>query len=469
MSFPPTVVLLEFNELTPSLIDQFIADGELPTFRKFRDQSIVVTTQASEAAPFLEPWIQWVTVHSGLDYADHGLSNLNEGHKLEAPRVWDLLSKAGFPVWVCGSMNVRYEQGLNGCVLPDPWCTKIAPKPEELRRYFDFVQRNVLEYTNERLPLSKADYARFAAFMAGHGASLRTGFKVLQQLMSEKGTHNRWKRAALLDRIQFDVFRHYFEKVRPRFSTFFLNSTAHYQHTYWRNMEPDHFAVKPSEEDQAEYGSAVLFGYQQMDQLLSAFLDLAGDDVTLILATALSQQPCVKYEEQGGAHFYRPKDFSSLSAFAGVSSPHDVAPVMTHQFHVEFAGEQEAAEAERRFGSVQVAGRQALQVGRTGTRVFVGCRVYTLLPDDTQMEADGRTGRFFDVFYRIDAMKSGMHHDEGLLWMRTPARTHAVVPEKVALARVAPTLLQLFNVPVPKHMPAPALEGLLAPPMASRV
>lgn len=467
MALPPTVVLLEFNELTPALIDQFIAEGELPSFRRFRDQSIVVTTQARERAPDLEPWIQWVTVHTGLDFAEHGLSNLNEGHKLEVPRVWDLLSDAGFPVWVCGSMNVRYQPNLKGYVVPDPWCTKVAPRPEELRPYFDFVQRNVLEYTNDRVPLSKADYARFATFMAGHGASLRTGFKVLQQLISEKGTHNRWKRAALLDRIQFDVFRHYFEKSRPLFSTFFLNSTAHYQHTYWRNMEPDHFVVKPTEEEQAEYGTAVLFGYQQMDQLLAAFLDLAGDDVTLILATALSQQPCVKYEEQGGAHFYRPKDFRLLSAFAGVQSPHEVAPVMTHQFHVEFGSEQEAVDAERRFGAVRVGERQALEVRRTGSQVFVGCRVYSLLADDTQLDAEGRSGRFFDVFYRIDAMKSGMHHDEGLLWVRTPARTHAVVPGKVPLASVAPTLLQLFGVTPPKHMAAAPVESLLAQPVAS--
>ncbi len=179
MSRQPTVVVLEFNELTPALIDQFIDEGKLPHFRQFREQSIVATTQASERAPDLEPWIQWVTVHTGLDHAEHGLSDLNEGHKLAVPRIWDLVSDAGLPVWVCGSMNVAYRPGLKGCVVPDPWCTKIAPTPAELAIYFEFVQRNVLEYTNDRVPLSKADYARFATFMATHGASLRTGTRSL--------------------------------------------------------------------------------------------------------------------------------------------------------------------------------------------------------------------------------------------------------------------------------------------------
>ncbi len=276
--------------------------------------------------------------------------------------------------------------------------------------------------------------------------------------MSEKGTHNRWRRAALLDRLQFDVFRHYFEKVRPRFSTFFLNSTAHYQHTYWRNMEPDRFAVRPSGEEQAEYGQAVLFGYEQMDQLLEAFLNLADDNVTLILATALSQQPCLKYEEMGGAHFYRPKEFGSLTALAGISSSHQVAPVMTHQFQLEFGLESEAVEGSRLLAALRVGERRALEVRQTGTRVFVGCSIYTQLAADATLSGQNRSVRFFDVFYQIDAMKSGMHHEDGMLWIRTPARTHVVVPEKIALAQVAPTLLQMFDIAAPPHMRAPAVE-----------
>ena len=35
-------------------------------------------------------------------------------------------------------------------------------------------------------------------------------------------------------------------------------------------------------------------------------MDLAGDDTTLVFLTALSQQPCLKYEDIGGKTMYRP-------------------------------------------------------------------------------------------------------------------------------------------------------------------
>src|ERR1051326_5196861 len=92
------VVLLEFNELCPSLMDRFINDGKLPTFRRFREQCEVFRTDAEEHAPHLEPWIQWVTVPTAFPYSEHGIVNLSEGNKLKRPRVWDLVSQAGRPV-----------------------------------------------------------------------------------------------------------------------------------------------------------------------------------------------------------------------------------------------------------------------------------------------------------------------------------------------------------------------------------
>jgi hypothetical protein len=56
--------LLEFNELTPGLIDRFITERKLPNFEKFRMKSTEFTTDAGEDPPYLEPWIAWPAIHS---------------------------------------------------------------------------------------------------------------------------------------------------------------------------------------------------------------------------------------------------------------------------------------------------------------------------------------------------------------------------------------------------------------------
>lgn len=456
MTRPSPVILLELNELTPSLLDRFIGEDRLPNFKRFRDESLVFTTDAEEQAPNLEPWIQWVTVHTGLPLSRHGVFHLDEGHKLDTKRVWEIVSDEGHPVWVCGSMNIRGRRDLRGALLPDPWCTKVPPTPNELTLYFRFVQQNVLEYSNSRIPLSKADYARFAGFMASHGGRVGTASTIAAQLVSERTNGQRWKRATLLDKLQTDVFRYYYRKIQPRFSTFFLNSTAHFQHSYWRNMEPEPFTVKPTAGEQEMYESAIVYGYEQMDGILGDFFTLAGSEATLVLCTALSQQPCLRYETQGGAVFHRPIDFAKLASQLGVRDQCAAAPVMTHQFHLEFATDDAAIRAETQLSGIQVAGRPALDVERRGNRVFSGSAIYVDVPADAVLALpDGGSLRFFDMFYKVDTMKSGMHHPDGVLWVRTPGRAHAVDTVPVPLTRVAPTLLDLCGVRSPGDMADP--------------
>src|SRR5262249_24285708 len=161
--------------------------------------------------------------------------------------VWGIISEAGYRVWVCGSMNARYDKPLNGFLLPDPWSSGLTPfPPGEFEAYYEFVRDQVQEHTNTSRRPPKLAAWRFLTYMLPHGLSLGTVGSVVRQLVRERRGGVRWKRASLMDLLQWDVFRRYYVLHRPAFSTFFLNSTAHYQHSYWRNMDPEAFAVKPS-------------------------------------------------------------------------------------------------------------------------------------------------------------------------------------------------------------------------------
>jgi hypothetical protein len=449
------MILLEFNELSPALMETFIDQGYLPNFKRLRNQSQVFTTDAEEVAPNLDPWIQWVTVHSGLSYDEHGIFHLGDGHKLAVKSLWDLIAARGKTVWVCGSMNIKYDLPLNGAVIPDPWTVGTAPAPADLEPYYLFVQRNVQEYTNDRVPLSRGDYFRFLKFMLTHGMSVGTVASIVGQLLGEKRTgKGKWKRATILDKLQRDVFLHYFRKLRPQFSTFFLNSTAHFQHAHWRNMDPEPFKIKPTDADQAEYQHAVRYGYEEMDRIVGDILAAAPPNAVIVLATALSQQPCLIYEDIGGKTFYRARTFEPLLEFAGIRGCQKVEPVMSEEFHLRFATESDAENAAERLRSLRVDGRQAMQVERRGTNVFSGCIIYSQLSHDAVLEggAVGKSTPFFRLFYQVESLKSGMHHPDGILWVRMPGSRPGVHPEKVSLRDVPPTVLSLFGIETPSYM-----------------
>jgi hypothetical protein len=455
------VILAEFNELTPLLLERFMAQGRLPNFRRLYERSHVYVSEADERAPNLEPWIQWVTVHTGLPFREHGVFHLTDGHTLNAPRVWDVASGHGRTVWVCGSMNASYQAPLDGWFLPDPWSRVVRSHPDELAPYHRFVQARVVEHTRDRVPLRPTEYVRFVSFMARHGLSAATARAIVEQLADEVGHRYRWRRAMILDRLQMDLFEHGWRRLRPALSTFMLNSTAHLQHLYWRNMDPESFAVKPTAREQAELGDVIPQSYEQTDGILGRILDLAGDEAIVILCTALSQQPCLRYEDSGGKVFARPRDFGALLSFARVDGKPDVTPVMSQNFTLAFRTVQDAAAAKRRLLALRIGEDYAMRADRDGRNVYAAAVCVGQMPDDAVVTTDdGRSMRFFDLFYRVEGTKSGMHHPDGALWVRTPEQDHVVFPSKIPLVAIAPTVLALMGLPRPKSMKGPTLDEL---------
>ena len=456
-----SILMLEFNELSPSLIERFMAEGHLPNFKRLHDESMAFVTDAQEKQENLEPWIQWVTMHTGLGYDQHGVFLLGDGHKCATKRTWDLVSDEGGRVLICGSMNLAYHRPLNGAVIPDPWTQGVEPQPaNEFDEYLKFVTTNVREHTNERVPLKKADYLTFLKYMLGHGLSWSTISFILRQQVRERFIpEHRWRRAIVLDRLQFDLFRSYYRKLDPHFATFFINSTAHYQHMYWRNLDPAAFKVKPTADDQADHATAVLYGYQQMDWIVGQALELAGQDRTIVFASALGQQPCLKYEDQGGKVFYRPKEVDAFLKHVGLTMPYRVEPVMSEEFNLHFQSDADAAQAEAILGDVKVNGRPGLRTRRNGRDIITGCGIFEQIERNSMIVTRAQPTQypFFNLLYQAEGLKSGMHHPDGLFWIRRPGRKAFGYPGKVSLRACAPTLLRTMGIPVPAWMAEPAL------------
>jgi hypothetical protein len=172
------------------------------------------------------------------------------------------------------------------------------------------------------------------------------------------------------------------------------------------------------------------------------------------MATALSQQPCLIYEDIGGKTFYRARTFEPLIEFAGITGCQKVEPVMSEEFHLRFGNERDAADAAERLSALRIKGRPAMQVERRDTNVFSGCIIYSQLEHDAVLEggSNGKSTPFFRLFYQVESLKSGMHHPDGILWMRVPGSRPSVSREKVSLRDVPPTILSMFGIEKPQYM-----------------
>src|SRR5207237_9687614 len=136
----------------------------------------------------------------------------------------------------CGSMNMNYGR-LGGYVMPDPWDKNGSAHPDWLHPFYQTVARQVQDSSRDR-GLSRKEMAAFGWFLLRHGLTPGTATAVVRQLMAERRDPGlRWRRACLLDRLQYDVFRSLNLRLDVRLVPFFFNRTAHFQHYIWFRME----------------------------------------------------------------------------------------------------------------------------------------------------------------------------------------------------------------------------------------
>lgn len=446
-SFPRRTLFLELNELCPSLLPKFMAEGWLPNFKRLHDRAEVHVTETTDED--LEPWVQWVTFHTGVPQAEHGIDQLDEGYRLAQPAIWDRLAEAGQEALVFGVMNAAPAASPRITLMPDPWSGNVAPSTPEYEAFHRFVRRQVGEHANPDARSGLSEALAFGRFLLGHGLTLDTVRLAARQVLSEKTSRHdrRWARATVLDMIAWDVFAHEYRRRRPDCAFFFGNSVAFYQHRYWRHMDPDRYRVKPSAEEMAAYGDAIRYGYREMDKLVGKALALADRETTIVFATALSQQENLAYEDIGGKFVYRPRDFEKLLAWAGAPAGVTVQPVMTHEAWASYATEAEAEACAAALGRVTAGGRPVFDCRREGNRVFFCCAFISKVGSDLMMTDGERSVPFADHFALVGQVNNSRHHRDGCLWIARPDGRHVVHEGRLPLEHAADRALTNVGVP----------------------
>lgn len=439
------ILLIEFNELSQVLLERFIRNGELPNFAKFRGQSDTYSTDANEEIQHLEPWIQWVTVHTGVQYAEHRVFSLGDNKKLEYRTIGQILSDSGLLIGIFSSMNLKHTD-VRGYCVPDPWDSEARTTPPSCQPYFDLISRQVKGSSVDKIP-PITELLKAFIFLLRSGISFSTLCYGALQLFSERSNKKlKWRRATVLDRINYDIARNFHGRHKPVFATFFSNSTAHFQHYYWRNMEPEKFSVPP-EQDDASLNRAILFGYKNMDYLLGRFMR-DYQDALLVLCTGLSQEPWIETTKRT----YRPIDFDWLLEFADIAIDRiGISPVMAEQFRIKCETETHALDVYGQLAELECDSAPLMRVSVVNKDVFGGCAFESkVAPESLCVNGKGREVAFGDLFHMIHGVRSGRHNPNGVFWVRN--FENKIENQSIQLTEIAPAILQYFDIDTPVYM-----------------
>jgi hypothetical protein len=396
------ILFLELNEVNFEFLEAYTKLGYLPNFKSFLDQNGYAETTSEDAYEKLEPWIQWVTAHTGQSLAEHNVFRLGDivGHDIE--QIWERLAREGYSVGAISPMNAKCRGEKWDFFVPDPWTsTSVIAKPS-IRRLYDAIAQVVTDNAQARITRASAVNLAFGAIIAATPRNYLRYFSYLRQVHSRP-----WLKAVFLDQLLADLYLKSVASHKTQFSTLFLNAAAHIQHHYMFSS-----GVYQGEMRNPDWYIAP--GIDPLLDVYSAYDRILGDvkqrfpAARIMLATGLHQEPHPRV-----TFYWRLKNHAEFLNRVGISFL-SVEPRMSRDFLLRCADTEAAKAAESLLHStVTNDGTALFEVDNRGSDLFVMLTYPSDIAEATSFHIGEKTyqGLFDDVVFV--AIKNGEHNGVG--------------------------------------------------------
>lgn len=356
-----TVLMLELNEVNFDHVREYIKLGKLPHMAKLLMDHALIETTSETKYEELEPWIQWVTAHTGLPLAEHNVFRLGDIVDRELPQIWEVLEGQGLKVGAISPMNAANRCENAAFFMPDPWTPTTVTGSALMKRLNDAVSQTVNDNAKGRITLRSA-----LALIAGLATYARPmNYSVYLKIVGSIFRKRSWASSLLLDQLLADLFVREVRQKKPNFATLFLNAGAHIQHHYMFNAQVYSGPFSnPSWYVDAD-ADPVLDVYALYDRVIGQ-VRAQFPSARLMLATGLHQDP-----HKDLTFYWRLNDHTEFLRQANIKFER-VEPRMSRDFVIYCSCPDAAALAESRLRQISsLDGTELFDIDNRGESLFV--------------------------------------------------------------------------------------------------
>lgn len=427
------ILQIELNEINFDAVRAYGERGHLPVLNELVERHGITQTTSEQRYEELEPWIQWVTAHSGLTLEEHRVFRLGDIVDHDIPQIWEHLEQAGLRVGAVSPMNAKNRTQNAAFFIPDPWTQTRLTGSALHQKVYDAISQAVNDNAQSRLTGQSLAALLQGLIKYGRPANYARYVKLAAGVRSAS-----WNKAMFLDLLLADMFIKANSQASPDFASLFLNAGAHIQHHYMFSSavyqgelsNPD-WLVKPGQDP-------VLDVYRLYDEILGQIRNLFPDH-RLIIATGLHQDP-----HPALTYYWRLRDHANFLRLIGVPFV-SVEPRMSRDFLISCKNEEEAARAASLLESCRAAdGEDLFEVDNRGRDLFVMLTYPHEITDGFSFLVGNSQHEGLERHVAFVAIKNGQHNGTGYL-VDTGLRK-GEAPQKIPLATLPDRICKAFGV-----------------------
>ncbi|OQW50274.1 MAG: hypothetical protein A4S09_00330 [Proteobacteria bacterium SG_bin7] len=399
------VVIVELNEFNEDLARLMAERHDLKNLKKiFSMKHARTQTDDSDDNDTLDPWVQWVSIHTGVPYAKHRIKRLGDVPDLSQPVIWKTLSDKGITSGVWGVLNGEREGENCRFFLPDPWTYSEPGFPAELGSVVGLPRYMAKHRVGYSVVKVLAELWKFLVFLLSFPKICFKGIAILPAIFSAIVRKPLpYAFFVPVEYLSTMLFCEYQKRYGTNFNILFLNSIAHLQHYFWYHKDGS--------------GSFPFsFGFKLVDKMIGeVFSILESDDVFLVL-NGFSQ---VNTNDEPTWCGYRPIDHDKYLDFLGLSFL-EVEELMTYDAQVLFSSEEDLVHAEKVLSSQKLDGENVFYCERNPVdphKMFYRVCVHKLVSSHAFVEGPG--GKYdFHRHFSFLGSRTGRHSAAGVVFYK---------------------------------------------------
>lgn len=438
MNKQPRLFQLELNEINFDFVQRYGALGKLQNLNRLIDRHGLIETTSESAYEELEPWIQWVTAHTGLSYREHGVFRLGDIVEHDLCQIWEWLEYRGVFVAATSPMNASNRTRNAAFFLPDPWTDTNVTGSPLLARFMAAASQAVNENADAKLSPRSA-IALVQAMLRYCGIR---EYALLTTYAMRAARGGKWALALVLDELLAAITISETRAKRPDFVSLFLNGGAHLQHHYMFNSTVYDGTHRNPEWVVSRTQDPIFEVYRQYDRLVG-HIERALPEYRLIIATGLHQNP---YPDE--CYYWRLADHAAFLNEIGCEN-FVVHPRMSRDMLIEAGGRGNAEAIQRRLESaVGDDGTKLFEVDNRGDSLFVMLTYPRDIPTGFGFSIGNRHFANLRRHVNFVAIKNGEHDGIGYL-IDTAERADHLARRRIALSELPQRVAAHFGLEWP--------------------
>ena len=397
------LIFWELNEINFDYVNFYIRQGKLKNWKKMIDNHGLFTTTSKEEYDNLQPWIQWPTIRTGLNFNEHRVYRIGDIVNSGVKQHWEILEGEGYNVAAISPINGSNNTKKSSFWIPDPWTDTKVSGNRFVHRFSKALNQLVNDNSQEKMSFFSFIVIIEALITKSQISSWKTYFLCCFGAIKK----HHWSKVIFLDRLLSDIFISLWKSNHPDFSSLWMNGGAHIQHHYLCSSAPYEGNLKNPEWYVPKGIDPLLEILEMYDLFLNELMSLKNS--RLIIAVAIKQIP---YENP--VFYWRLKNHASFLNKIGIKFK-KIQPRMSIDFLVEFENEQDLVFAKKTLSSVKSSKGDLIfsEVDETKEGLFVSLTFPSEIQENFNIFINSKIYKNFENEVAFVAIKNGHHNDTG--------------------------------------------------------